>query len=67
MLAFANGCELTCEPKQLILLYYKICPCFPHHFTARAHFVFKGNLKQKFSLMLMNSMIKNVVYNFVMP
>ena len=24
--AFANRFELRCEPKQLILLYYKICP-----------------------------------------
>ena len=25
--AFANRFELRCEPKRLILLYYKICPC----------------------------------------
>ena len=25
--AFANRFELRCEPKQLMLLYYKICPC----------------------------------------
>ena len=25
--AFANRFELRCEPKQLIVLYYKICPC----------------------------------------
>ena len=30
--AFANGFEWRCEPKQLMLLYYKICPCsFVHH------------------------------------
>ena len=27
--AFANRFELRCEPKQLMLLYYKICPCSP--------------------------------------
>ena len=26
--AFANRFELRCEPKQLMLLYYKICPCY---------------------------------------
>ena len=26
--AFANRFELRCEPKRLMLLYYKICPCF---------------------------------------
>ena len=26
--AFANRFELRCEPKQLMLLYYKICPCW---------------------------------------
>ena len=26
--ADANRFELRCEPKQLMLLYYKICPCF---------------------------------------
>ena len=25
--AFANRFELRCEPKRLMLLYYKICPC----------------------------------------
>ena len=25
--AFANSFELRCEPKQLMLLYYKICSC----------------------------------------
>ena len=25
--AFANHFELRCETKQLMLLYYKICPC----------------------------------------
>ena len=25
--AFANLFELRCEPKRLMLLYYKICPC----------------------------------------
>ena len=25
---FANRFELRCEPKRLILLYFKICPCF---------------------------------------
>ena len=25
--AFANRFELSCEPKQLMLLYFKICPC----------------------------------------
>ena len=25
--AIANRFELRCEPKQLMLLYYKICPC----------------------------------------
>ena len=33
--AFANRFELRCEPKQLMLLYYKICPCcfsFSFHF-----------------------------------
>ena len=25
--AFTNRFELRCEPKQLMLLYYKICPC----------------------------------------
>ena len=25
--AFANCFELRCEPKRLMLLYYKICPC----------------------------------------
>ena len=28
--AFANRFELRCEPKRLILLYYKICPCFSY-------------------------------------
>ena len=27
--AFANRLELRCEPKRLMLLYYKICPCYP--------------------------------------
>ena len=27
--AFANRFELRCEPKQLMLLYYKICPGLP--------------------------------------
>ena len=26
--AIANRFELRCEPKQLMLLYYKICPCY---------------------------------------
>ena len=26
--AFASLFELRCEPKQLMLLYYKICPCY---------------------------------------
>ena len=26
--AFANRFELSCEPKQLMLLYYKIWPCY---------------------------------------
>ena len=26
--AFANRFELRCEPKRLMLLYYKICPCY---------------------------------------
>ena len=26
--AFANRFELRCEPKQLMLLFYKICPCY---------------------------------------
>ena len=26
--AFANRFELRCEPKELMLLYYKICPCW---------------------------------------
>ena len=25
--AFTNRFELRCEPKRLMLLYYKICPC----------------------------------------
>ena len=25
--AFTNRLELRCEPKRLMLLYYKICPC----------------------------------------
>ena len=28
--AFANGFELRCEPKRLMLLNYKICPCLMH-------------------------------------
>ena len=28
--AFANRLELRCEPKRLMLLYYKICPCSFH-------------------------------------
>ena len=27
--AFANRFELRCEPKRLMLMYYKICPCYP--------------------------------------
>ena len=30
--AFANRFELRCEPKQLMLPYYKICPCWLHVF-----------------------------------
>ena len=26
--AFANCFELRCEPKQLMLLYYRFCPCY---------------------------------------
>ena len=26
--AFANRFELRCEPKRLMLLYYKLCPCY---------------------------------------
>ena len=28
--AFTNRFELRCEPKRLMLLYYKICPCCMH-------------------------------------
>ena len=31
--AFANRFELKCEPKQLMLLYYKMCPSFLCHFS----------------------------------
>ena len=30
--AFANRIELRCEPKQLMLSCYKICPCWLHDF-----------------------------------
>ena len=30
--AFANRFELRCEPKRLMLLYYKICPCLHDDF-----------------------------------
>ena len=30
LFAFANCFELRCEPKQLMPLYYKICPCSSH-------------------------------------
>ena len=29
--AFANRFELWCQPKRLMLLYYKICPCWTEH------------------------------------
>ena len=29
MSAFADRFELRCEPKRLMLLHYRICPCFP--------------------------------------
>ena len=28
---FANRFELKCEPRQLMILYYKICPCYSRH------------------------------------
>ena len=31
--AFANHFELRCEPKQLMLSYSKICPCFSKRLT----------------------------------
>ena len=31
---FANRFELRCEPKRLMLLYYKIWPCSANGFTA---------------------------------
>ena len=38
--ADANHFELMCEPKQLMLLYYKICPCFSLRFEI---FMFHSN------------------------
>ena len=38
--AFANRFELRCEPKQLMPLNYKICPCFTH----KIPFKFKATL-----------------------
>ena len=35
---FANRFELRCEPKRLMILYYKICPCFSNqHFVKARH------------------------------
>ena len=31
---FANRFEFRCEPKQLNLLYYKICPCLSDRFQS---------------------------------
>ena len=31
--AFANRFELRCEQKQLMVLYYKICPCWRCYLT----------------------------------
>ena len=31
--AFVNRFELRCETKQLMLLYYKMCPCYIYNFS----------------------------------
>ena len=38
---FANRLELRCEPKRLMLLYYKICPCYPDH-DFISHYLFSS-------------------------
>ena len=37
--AFANRFELRCEPKRLMLLYYKICPCSIVYFSMKGESV----------------------------
>ena len=51
--AFANRFELRCEPKRLMLLYYKICPCYCVHKKAKGDFQEKScayNERQRVNL-----------------
>ena len=41
--AFANLFELRCEPRQLMLLYYKICPCWDSQFCTHGLGTFNGS------------------------
>ena len=65
MSAFADRFELRCEPKQLMLLYYEICPCFPGYHCQKTKKII--NIKEGLASTLFLFFLSSYILSALVP
>ena len=63
--AFANRFELRCEPKRLMLLYYKICPCSSFRTSRRLKHAISQRKKRKRWKKVLHTNHNEVTFHFI--